>query len=98
MPRPDQPGGAGLLRLIDELVELTRALVRIPSVYRPGDPDGNESRVAAFVEQWLRREQFQVEVQPVAPGRPNVIGALGEKRAGRDGVRSVRGEPEARRG
>jgi len=67
----------------DELVELTRALVRIPSVYRPGDPDGNESRVAAFVEGWLRREQFQVEVQPVEPGRPNVIGFLGEKRPGR---------------
>jgi succinyl-diaminopimelate desuccinylase len=67
----------------DELVELTRALVRLPSVYRPGDPDANESRVAAFVEGWLRREGFQVEVQPVEPGRPNVVGWLGEKRPGR---------------
>lgn len=67
----------------DELVELTRALVRIPSVYRPGDPDANESRVATFVEGWLRREGFQIEVQPVEPGRPNVIGWLGEKRPGR---------------
>jgi succinyl-diaminopimelate desuccinylase len=74
-----------LLRTIDsdELVELTRALVRIPSVYRPGDPEATEARVAGFVEAWLRREGFQVEVQEAAPGRPNVIGWLGEKTAGR---------------
>ena len=67
----------------DEVVELTRALVRIPSVYRPDDPDANEQEVAAYVEAWLRREGFAVEVQPVAPGRPNVIGSLGEKGPGR---------------
>ena len=66
----------------DEVIELTRSLVRIPSVYRPGDPEATEARVAAFVEAWLRREGFQVEIQPVAPGRPNVIGSLGEKRPG----------------
>ena len=32
-----------------EGVALTRDLVRIPSVYRPTDPDANESRVAAFI-------------------------------------------------
>ncbi|HET7876540.1 MAG TPA: M20 family metallopeptidase, partial [Methylomirabilota bacterium] len=67
----------------DEVVELTRALVRIPSVYRPGDPDGTEARVAAFVEGWMRREGFSVEVQEVAPGRPNVIGWIGDKGPGR---------------
>jgi succinyl-diaminopimelate desuccinylase len=67
----------------DEVVELTRDLIRIPSVYRPGDPDANESSVAAFVEAWLRREGFAVAVQPAAPGRPNVIGSLGEKTPGR---------------
>lgn len=76
---------AALLAKIDadELVELTRALIRIPSVYRPGEPDATEARVAAFVERWLRREGFTVEVQDVAPGRPNVIGSIGEKTAGR---------------
>ncbi len=63
----------------DELVELTRALVRIPSVHRPGDPEGTEARVAAFVETWFRREGFEVEVQEVAPGRPNVLGWIGDK-------------------
>jgi succinyl-diaminopimelate desuccinylase len=66
----------------DEVVALTRDLVRIPSVYRPDDPDATEARVAAHVEAWLRREGFAVEVQDVAPGRPNVIGTVGEKRAG----------------
>jgi succinyl-diaminopimelate desuccinylase len=66
----------------DEVVELTRSLVRIPSVYRPGDPEATEARVATFVEAWLRREGFDVLIQPVAPGRPNVIGSLGEKRPG----------------
>jgi succinyl-diaminopimelate desuccinylase len=67
----------------DEVVDLTRSLIRIPSVYRPGDPDATEERVAKFVEAWLRREGFAVEVQDVAPGRPNVIGSLGEKTSGR---------------
>jgi succinyl-diaminopimelate desuccinylase len=67
----------------DEVVALTRDLVRIPSVYRPDDPDATEARVAAHIEGWLRREGFAVEVQEVAPGRPNVIGTLGEKSAGR---------------
>jgi len=66
----------------DEVVELTRSLVRIPSVYRPGDPESTEARVADFVEAWLRREGFQIETQTVAPGRPNVVGWLGEKRPG----------------
>lgn len=67
----------------DELVALTRDLVRIPSVYRPDDPEANESEVAAFAEAWFRREGFEVEVQPVAPGRPNVLAWLGDGGPGR---------------
>jgi succinyl-diaminopimelate desuccinylase len=67
----------------DELTELTRALIRIPSVYRPGDPEATEARVAAHVEAWFRAEGFAVELQAAAPGRPNVLGSLGEKRPGR---------------
>jgi succinyl-diaminopimelate desuccinylase len=63
-----------------EVVDLTSELVRIPSVFRPGEPEANERAVAAAVEAWLRREGFSVEVQEVASGRPNVIGWL-------DGVR-----------
>jgi succinyl-diaminopimelate desuccinylase len=56
-----------------EVVDLTCQLVRVPSVFRPGEPDANERAVAGVVEAWLRREKFAVEVQEVAPGRPNVI-------------------------
>jgi succinyl-diaminopimelate desuccinylase len=67
----------------DEVVELTRTLVRIPSVYRPGEPAANEAEVASFVEGWFRREGLPVEVQEVAPGRPNVLSWIGEKGPGR---------------
>ena len=59
-----------------EVVDLTSELVRIPSVFRPGEPGANEQAVAGAVEAWLRRDRFSVEVQEVAPGRPNVIGWL----------------------
>jgi succinyl-diaminopimelate desuccinylase len=66
----------------DELIALTRELIRIPSVIRPGDPNATEAGVAAHVEQWMREEGFDVEVQPVAPGRPNVLALHGDRAAG----------------
>ncbi len=75
---------ADVLSRIDtaELTALTRDLVRIPSVVRPGDPAATEAAVAAYVEGWLRAEGFTVEVHEVAPGRPNVLGSLGDAAAG----------------
>jgi succinyl-diaminopimelate desuccinylase len=61
----------------DELIALTRDLVRIPSVVRPDDPTATEAAVAAHVERWLRAEGFEVEVHEVAPGRPNVLASIG---------------------
>jgi succinyl-diaminopimelate desuccinylase len=66
----------------EELIALTRELIRIPSVVRPGDATATEGAVAAHVEQWFRQEGFDVEVQPVAPGRPNVLAVLGDRTAG----------------
>jgi succinyl-diaminopimelate desuccinylase len=66
----------------DELIALTRDLVRIPSVVRPNDPGATEAAVADHVEGWFREEGFDVEVQQVAPGRPNVIAVLGDRAAG----------------
>ncbi len=66
----------------DELIALTRDLVRIPSVVRPGDPTATEAAVAAHVERWLRTEGFDVEVHEVAPGRPNVLASFGASTAG----------------
>ena len=72
-----------LARIDDaELISLTRDLVRIPSVIRHGDPTATEAAVAAHVERWLAKEGFDVEVQDVAPGRPNVIASLGRRGTG----------------
>jgi len=56
----------------EELVHLVRELVRIPSVYRPEEHDGNEARVARYVADYLERAGFEVKTEEVAPGRPNV--------------------------
>src|ERR671913_328150 len=56
----------------EELVHLARELVRIPSVYRPEELDGNEARVARFVADYLERAGFEVKTEEVSPGRPNV--------------------------
>jgi len=45
-----------------ELVALTRDLVRIPSVVKPGDPTMTEAAVATFVQGWFEKEGFATEV------------------------------------
>ena len=66
-----------------ELIGLTRDLIRISSVIRPGEPAATEAAVAHHVETWLAKQGFELEVQAVAPGRPNVIAWLGEKGDGK---------------
>ena len=63
-----------VLRRIDreELIRFSRDLIRIPSVYRPGDPEGNETRAARHVAEYLEHAGFEVSTEEVAPGRPNV--------------------------
>lgn len=56
-----------------EVVSLTQRLIQIPSVYRPGIPDGNEEKVARYVVDYLRETGFSVHFEEVVPGRPNVI-------------------------
>jgi succinyl-diaminopimelate desuccinylase len=56
----------------EELVHLAQELVRIPSVYRPEKPEGNEASVARFVADYLENAGFRVQVEEVVPGRPNV--------------------------
>src|SRR5215210_1489918 len=55
-----------------ELVRFTRDLVRTPSVFHPEDPEGNEARVARYVADYLGGNGFEVRVEEVAQGRPNV--------------------------
>ena len=67
----------------EELIELTRDLIRIPSVVRPGDPAATEAAVARQVEVWLAKQGFDLEVQEIAPGRPNVVAWVGARGGGR---------------
>ena len=74
----DEAGFDALLKQVldsidrEELACLTQDLVRIPSVYRPEDPEGNEAHAAAFVTKYLKDAGFEVWTEEVAPGRPNV--------------------------
>jgi succinyl-diaminopimelate desuccinylase len=66
-----------------EVINLTQALVRIPSVYRPNVPHGNESRAAQFVYEYLKGIGLEVHIEEVVSGRPNVIGILDSGRPGK---------------
>ncbi len=78
------PAVDGVLAAVDDAytLDLARRLVRIPSVYRPDDPRGNEAEAAAFVAGELRRLDLVVHVEDAAPGRPNVIADLPGSAAG----------------
>lgn len=56
----------------DELIRFTRNLVRIPSVFCPGTPEGNEARAAQYVADYLEGNGFDVRVEEVSRDRPNV--------------------------
>ena len=56
----------------DELVQFARDLVRIASVFCPGTREGNEARVAQHVAEYLDGNGFDVRVEEITPGRPNV--------------------------
>ncbi len=60
---------------VDELIELTRALVRIPTVFDP-ERGLNEEPAARFIADLLTRWGWAPRVELVAPGRPNVIATV----------------------
>ncbi len=65
----------------DHLVEFTRALVRIPSVYDP-DRGLDESRVAELVAAQMTSFGWTPEIDVVEPGRPNVVAVVEGDRPG----------------
>ena len=56
----------------DELINLTADLVRINSVWDPA-AGTNEQAVAQRIADWARTHGFEVQVDQVAPNRPNII-------------------------
>lgn len=74
----------GFVKAVDreELVSLTRDLVRIDSVIRP-ETGNTERRVVQYIVDWVRRELgMEPIVQEVAPGRENVIITIDSGRPG----------------
>ncbi|WP_034262555.1 M20 family metallopeptidase [Bacillus sp. J33] len=67
----------------EAVISLTQQLVRIPSVYRPGEKGGNEEKVALFVADYLKKLGIEVHVEEVEPGRPNVIGIIDSGKQGK---------------
>lgn len=56
----------------NELLELLCALIR----HKSENPPGEEQQVAEFIYRYFKQENIDVEMQEVAPGRPNVIAYL----------------------
>lgn len=65
-------------------VELTRELVQIPSVFRPGVEGANEEKVALYIAEYLKKiDGIEVHIDEVAPGRPNIIGIVDSGKPGK---------------
>ncbi|MDH3883605.1 MAG: M20/M25/M40 family metallo-hydrolase, partial [Desulfobacterales bacterium] len=56
----------------DELIQLTADLVRINSVWDP-QAGTSEQAVAEKVADWAQTQGFDIQVDQVAPNRPNII-------------------------
>ena len=56
----------------EELIDFAAELVRINSVWDPA-AGTNEQAVAQRVADWARTQGFEVQVNQVAPNRPNII-------------------------
>ena len=66
-----------------ELVQFTQELVRINSVFDPERQGANEEATAKYIAEFLIREGFEVHLEEVVPGRPNVIAYLRGKNPGK---------------
>ncbi|KPN94889.1 M20 family metallopeptidase [Lysinibacillus sp. ZYM-1] len=67
----------------EAVIALTQKLVRIESVYRENDPNGNEQEVAHVVAAYLRDIGIETHIEEVVPGRPNVIGIIDSGKPGK---------------
>ncbi|MGC9319039.1 MAG: M20 family metallopeptidase [Armatimonadota bacterium] len=62
---------------MSELIDLHAAMVRLPSVNPcgrpPEGPNEGEAHMSRFVHDWLAERGIEARLQPVKPGRENVI-------------------------
>jgi acetylornithine deacetylase len=62
-----------------DVIALLESLVRIPSVNPSIAPEEGtgEGAIAEFIRDWLVAHDVPATLEPVAPGRPNVVGRVG---------------------
>ena len=63
-------------RYQNELVELHRSLVQIPSVNTGFMPTGNETPVCEFVQKWLKDSSIESQILGIVPERGNIISVM----------------------
>jgi succinyl-diaminopimelate desuccinylase len=59
-----------------ELIAFTQDLIKINSVFDPEIEGANESEVAGYIFDFLKKQGFEVHKQEVVQGRPNIIAIL----------------------
>lgn len=67
----------------DEMIEFIQSIIRIDSVYDPDVEGANEYEVAKYIYDFLEKEGFEVHLDEVVPGRPNVIAVYKGSEEGR---------------
>lgn len=67
----------------DEMIQFTQEIIKINSVYDPGKAGFNEEAVATYIADFLKQEGFEVHIENVVPGRPNIIAFLRGKEPGK---------------
>lgn len=60
----------------NELINFTRDIVRINSVFESGVEGMNEAKVTEYISDFLKREGFEVHIDEVMPKRSNIIAFL----------------------
>lgn len=65
------------------MIEFIQNIIRINSVYDPEEEGANESEVAKYIYDFLEKEGFEVHLDEVVAGRPNVIALFKGSEEGR---------------
>ena len=62
--------------LREEIIDLERSMVQIPTVNTGVMPTGNETALCEYVRDWLSRDGITAEIIESAPGRGNLIARM----------------------
>ncbi|MDR2179608.1 MAG: M20 family metallopeptidase [Synergistaceae bacterium] len=60
----------------EKMIRFVQDLVRTDSVYDPETEGANETRLTEFIADFLRKENFEVHLDEVVPGRTNIVAFL----------------------